>query len=760
MRLFALAFTLGALALQQASELPPVALAPAGAAALLSLALVPARCLAARLALLAAAGALCGYGWAAWRAQLRLAERVPPALEWRDVVVTGLVAGLPQAEERGTRFVFHREAGAQVPRILSLTWYGPRPAIVPGQRWQLTVRVKPPRGLANPHTPDFERWALERGIRAVGYVRPSPGPRLLDGRVDGWPQTLHRWRDDVRSRMRASLGEARYAGVLVALAIGDQDAIAPADWEVFWRTGVGHLMSISGLHITMLAALAFGLVRAAWVRVPGLALRLPAAKAGIVAGVAAALAYSLASGYQVPAQRTFCMLAALAACVLAGRHASPSRVLAVATLAVLLADPWAVLSGGFWLSFGAVAAIFYVMALRRGARGRAALALREQLAVTVAMVPMLCALFGELSLVSPLANAVAIPLVSLVVVPLAIAGAFLALPYLLAAAHALLAAAMPGLEALARLPGAMVETHAPEPWTVLAALLGCAWLLAPRGVPLRWAGLAWIAPMFLVGPPRPAEGEAWIDVLDVGSGLAAVVRTAGHAVAYDAGPTWRPGLDSGNRIVVPFLRGEGVRRLDGLVVSHADDDHAGGAASLVALRAPRWTLLPAASPCEAGFAWRADHATFTALHPPADASGIRKENDRSCVLRVATAGASALLTGDIEARVEAELAARLGEALRSDVLLVPHHGSKSSSTARFLDAVAPRLAVVSTSYRNRFGHPHPAVLARYAERGIALRRTDLEGALRIVLPATPAEPIRVASAAERVRYWSVRRKPP
>jgi competence protein ComEC len=784
MRLFVLVFVLGTLALQHASELPGAWGIGAGAAALLALHFTR-RHTRLRALLLLAAGFLLGFGNAAWRAQVRLADELPIAWEGRDIALEGIVASLPQPGERGTRFLFDVgrvfTPGAIVPPRIALTWYadatrddGLPPRLVPGERWSLTARLKRPRGLANPHTFDFEPWALERGIRATGYVRPKAGV-ARGAIVDGWPYTLHRGRAQVRDRMLAHLGDARLRGVLVALAIGDQDAIAAADWEVFWRTGVGHLMSISGLHITMLAGLGYLVVHGLWARAPALALRVPARHAALVAGTLAALAYSLMTGYAVPAQRTFVMLAVVAACVLAGRHGSPSRVLALAALAVLALDPWAVLSAGFWLSFGAVAAIFFVMALRTGRAGRWRTALAEQAAVTVLMVPMLVALFHEVSWVSPLANAVAIPVVSLAIVPLAIAGAFLPLPVLLDAAHALMLALMAPLEALAAWPLAMLESHGPRGWTVAAALVGCAWLLAPRGVPMRAAALIWFVPLFAVVPPRPAWGEAWLEVLDVGNGLAVVVRTATHALAYDAGPAWSAESDGGNRIVTPFLRGEGVGRLDTLVVSHADGDHAGGAISLAAARAPAWLLspLPAGHPlrlmfddtrrCEAGARWDWDGVAFSVLHPAGEVyaespqRGARKENDRSCVLRVATEGAAALLTGDVEARAEGEMLARDRWGLRADVLLVPHHGSKTSSSADFVDAVAPAVAIMSVGHRNRFGHPHAAVVARYAGRGVALRRTDREGALRVVLPAESSNAPRVEPLVRQVRYWSERR---
>jgi competence protein ComEC len=766
MRLFATAFVLGTLALQQRAELPAVSFALLGVAVLLAARLsrgVPW----AHLLLLGVAGAAIGFGYAAWRAQLRLAEALPVALEGRDIALTGVVAGLPQVNPMGARFLFHVEDAdaPDIPRVVSLSWYAersrageavlPAPVIAAGERWRFTVRLKRPRGLANPHTFDFEAWALERGIRATGYVRAQDAHGRIADRVEGWPYTLHRWRGEIRERMRASLAQARLGGVLIALAIGDQDAIAAQDWQVFWRTGVGHLMSISGLHITMLAGAGFALAFFAWVRAPGLALRVPARKAAVVAGTLVALAYSLLTGYAVPAQRTFVMLGVIALCVLLDRHGSASRVLALAALAVLAIDPWAVLSPGFWLSFGAVGAIFYVMALRTGARGRLGAAFAEQMAVTVVMLPMLLALFQEVSLVSPLT----------------LGGAFLDWPALLDAAHGLMLVLMSSLERLADLPFAMVESHAPPAWTVLAGIAGCAWLLAPRGLPLRTCGALWLIPMFAIVPPRPAPGEAWLDVLDVGNGLAIVVRTAAHALAYDAGPTWNADADSGNRIVVPFLRGEGIARLDGLVISHADDDHSGGAPSIAVSRAPSWLLSSLAadeplhalfthsSRCAVGQAWEWDGVEFRVLHPASAVygdSGRRKENDRSCVLRIATAGATALLTGDVEARGESEMRVRDPAALRADLLVVPHHGSKTSSTPAFLDAVGMHIGILSVGHRNRFRHPSDAVVARYLERSVELRRTDREGALRVVLPAAREMPLVVTGQQATCRYWTER----
>jgi competence protein ComEC len=331
------------------------------------------------------------------------------------------------------------------------------------------------------------------------------------------------------------------------------------------------------------------------------------------------------------------------------------------------------------------------------------------------------------------------------------------------------------LEALASLDWATWEAAAPPAWAVACALVGCAWLLAPRGFPMRSCGLLWIAPLFVWPAPHPAMGEAWLDVLDVGQGLSVVVRTASHAWVFDAGPSWQQ-TDSGERIVVPYLRGEGIREVDGLLVSHRDDDHAGGAASVILARSPGWLLSsltedhplrhavePSLS-CVAGQRWAWDGVEFLVLHPGPEAYELGrrvKENDRGCVVRViAGGGGAALLTADVEARGEAQMVRRDASALASQVLVVPHHGSRTSSTAELLRAVKPQVAVISLGFRNRFGHPHPAVVARYEAAGIPLRRTDLEGALRITLPAQRGPPPTVEALVRRLPYWRDSGRPP
>jgi competence protein ComEC len=783
LRIAILSFTGGVFWLQWQETLPDLFWAPLCVATLLAAWLLRRQArMGARLArgvLIVAACAGLGVAWSGWMASTRLAEALPPAWEGRDIEILGVVSGLPTPTERGMRFEFDVKKfltpEAVVPQHISLSWYlerernsgqaVPPPELRPGQSWQLNVRLRRPHGTANPHGFDFEAWALERNIRATGYVRAGANNAKRADTAQGFDYRIDELRLAIRERFNAVLGDDPYRGVLIALAIGDQNAIPREQWKIFWRTGVGHLMSISGLHITMVASLFYALTFFLWSRARVLALRLPAQKAAAIAGAVAALGYSLIAGFSVPTQRTFFMLAVVALALWTGRIASASRVLCWALFVVLLMDPWAVLAPGFWLSFGAVAMIFYVTACRTGRPTFMGSALATQLAVTLGLLPMLLALFQEVSLVSPLANAFAIPLVSLVVVPATLIAAVVPIDALMHLAHWLMALCMVPLEWLAALPAAVWENHAPAPWTVALAMLGCAWLLVPRGIPARWLGVVWMLPMFMVLPQRPQPGELRMTVLDVGQGLAVVLQTARHALVYDTGPKWNPDSDSGSRIVVPFLRGEGIRRLNGLIVTHQDDDHSGGAISILDARDTGWLMSSLADDneilehatdkrrCVAGNTWEWDGVRFAVLHPVAEnyAEAARKVNDRGCVLKVEAAGFTTLLTADIEKRSEAELLARNAAGLKSDVLVVPHHGSKTSSTPRFVAAISPQVAIFTVGYRNRFRHPHPDVLARYRDAQIKLMRSDEAGA--ITLHFSNAGISMRSERKIRKRYW-------
>ncbi|HSF47481.1 MAG TPA: DNA internalization-related competence protein ComEC/Rec2, partial [Burkholderiales bacterium] len=529
------------------------------------------------------------------------------------------------------------------------------------------------------------------------------------------------------------------------------------------------------LHVTMVASLAFALVYGVWRRFPRFALALPARSAASLAAALMALAYAALAGFAVPAQRTVYMVFAVALALWLKRAISPSRVLCLALLAVVLIDPWAVLAPGFWLSFGAVAIILYVTAGRLGLsaggqdldripRFRRNLRLsllwaRVQWSLTLGLIPLTLALFQQVSLVSPIANAVAIPVVSLVVVPLTLLAAIPHLEFLLYPAHAIMLWCFEFLEGLSQLPDAVWQQHAPPGWAIAAGLAGAAWMLAPRGFPARWVGGVALLPLFFAALAIPKSGEVWLTALDVGQGLSVLARTSHHALLYDAGPEFSPGADAGNRIIVPYLRGSGVLRLDGVILTHDDLDHTGGAGSVLEAIPAAWLAASFTPPgdanamrCFAGQTWEWDGVRFEVLHPSwgsYDKAKI-KDNDRGCVLKITSSHGSVLLAADIEARAEAELIARSGDNLQADVLIAPHHGSKSSSSEEFVRRVDPQAVIFSVGYRNRHGHPRPEVVSRYRHSGAAIYRSDQHGAIEIRLGEQP----RTETYREkRRRYW-------
>ena len=735
--------------------------------------------------------ALCGA-----RALLFLSSALDPALEGRDLLVTGTVAAMPQPSEIGQRLRLQVEEASdqgrpvRVPPRIELGWYrGTREAsdadglpqhdsgeLRAGDRWQLQVRLRAPHGNRNPHGFDYELWLWERGVQATGTVRAGPRDAVPRRLSSGWRHPVERMRQAVRTAIYARLDAPGAAGVVAALAIGDQAAIERTDWDLFRATGVAHLVSVSGLHVTMFAWLAAAVVGWAWRHADRLGWRAclwcPAQHAALAGGVLLATLYALFSGWGVPAQRTVAMLAVVALLRLSGRAWPWPMVWLLALAGVLLLDPWALLQPGLWLSFVAVGVLFATDAGRRAPvaspwrRGGGALAklLREQAVVTLALAPLSLLLFQQVSLVGLLANLFAIPWVTLVVTPLALGGVLL--PALWDLAGAAVAGLLALLGVFAQWPGAVFHGAAPPLVLGVAALAGAVLLAMRLPLALRAMGLPLLLPGLLWQAPRPAAGDFELLAADVGQGNAVLVRTARHALLYDTGPRYGLVSDAGQRVLVPLLRALN-ERLDTVMVSHSDIDHAGGADAVLAMQPharlyaslPPGHALQSAAPtaCAAGQRWTWDGVEFALLHPAAAAHTAQaanvKANALSCVLHIrSAAGRSALLAGDIERAQEAQLVAAGGD-LRADWLLVPHHGSATSSSAAFLAAVAPRIAIVQAGYRNRFGHPAPDVLARLQAQGSTVFETTRCGA------ATwhSERPDRITCAREHpLRYWQHR----
>jgi competence protein ComEC len=755
-----LALLVGVLAVQWCPLLPP----PWASAA----AAIATACAILRFPRHAIAGiVLFGAALAAWHGERGMQARLDRSLEGSDMIVTGTVDELPRGSVEASSFVLRIERltldGKPVPLRgrARIAWYRGDAMPEPCSRWQLAVRLKRPRGLINPGGADTERAALERGIVATGYVRPGPGNRPLDGAR--W--CVDRLRAAISREIAARVVDPHDARLLRALAVGDTRALDRDDWEVARANGIAHLIAISGFHVGLAAIFGAWLTGGLWRLAPLWGLRMPRVVAQALAALAWAAAYSALAGFGLPTVRTLAMIAIVTLARCSRRRGGGAPSLALAMIAILLCDPLAVLSAGFWLSFAGVALLMLCLAsTSSGWRGFLRELVAAQLLMTLALMPLTLWFFGRASLVGALSNLVAAPFVSFLVVPTTLLGCLLlaVAPPLATPVLRLAGWMMHGqwwlLERMAGWPGAHWHVPAVDAWALALASLGALWLFMPRGVPLRLLGLLLFVP--LVWPQRDgvAHGGFQATVLDVGQGLSVLVRTEKHALLYDAGARFASGFDLGEAVVVPSLHALGVDRLDLLMISHGDNDHAGGAAAVFAAfpEAHRYSGEPdklpfPAIPCAGMDEWQWDGVVFRLLYPAADGPPA-KGNDSSCVLAVEGSGGRLLLTGDIGARIEARIATSLVSDLPT-ALVVPHHGSRHSSSTAFVDAVAPALAVFSAGWRSRFGHPHPQTVERYRTAGAKVRNTAEEGALSITVDAD-GTPWRVDGYRPRARrYW-------
>ncbi len=689
---------------------------------------------------------LLGLLWAQFRTCGLLCHPFPAELARADLRLEGRVASLPELKAGGTGFRFRVERTWQDEReldftgLVRLTWGGAPPMRV-GESRVLVARLKPPHGFANPGGFDYERWLFQQGILATGYVREGGDLGIKDSSAG--PFWIDRWRQSLSERLSQPLEGSTAEGLVLALVLGEDTALTPAQWEVMTRTGVNHLVSISGLHVGLLAASLFFLTRWFWSRSPWLVSRLAAPRAGALGGLVAAMVYSALAGFAVATQRSMIMLGVVLVALLWSRTPRPWTALTFALAAVLLLDPTGVLSFGLWLSFGGVAALIYGLGNRLSLAGLWGRWGQAQWVVSLGFLPLLLLLFSRASVVSPLVNLVAIPLFGLLLPVVLIA----ALLFLIAGVSSpliwsanLLAWLMDGLQAISAWPWAAISIAARPDWAWVAAFGGSLLLITPRGLPGRWLGLPLLLPLGLLAPPAPALGEAWLQLLDVGQGLSAVVRTTHHTLVFDTGPTFLGGFNTGEAVLVPYLREQGLNRIDTLILSHGDQDHAGGFAGLAG-KVPIDRILAGESPehraglrlesCLAGQGWNWDGVDFRVLHPPR--AGLRG-NDSSCVLRLATQGASLLLVGDLGQVPEKQLARHAN--LAATLLVAGHHGSNNSSSTEFLAAVAPSWVLYSSGFINRFGFPSLPVRERVAATGARELNTAETGAIGFVLTAT------------------------
>lgn len=697
---------------------------------------------------------------------------LPAEFESKALFVEGVVVGLPRVKlSRGKpamqfelavkKPICHGELCVSGVRRLKLTAYSTT-KMLPGQTWQLLVKLKRPHGMANPGGFDYQTWLIQRGIGGVGYVRSHPNNQLL---FDN-PSNLHRLRWNISETMDSSIGHLRFSGLLKALLIGDKRGIDKSQWELFAATGTTHLMVISGLHIGLVSGFTFLFVRfLAAIAAPYCRAELWAALVAMVC----ALTYSLAAGFTLPTQRALIMIVVLMLSVIFRRHLAPNAGFAIALCVCLIVDPLAVLSLSFWLSFSAVFIIFYSATGRLGHGGGVSRWLLIQLWIFIGLLPVLAILLGRASLIAPFANLLLVPLFSFFLVPLNLITGILAL-YDSDTAVQMWSWLDSGfaiitlyLEWLISIGSQAIIVVPQRPLLIRAlAVVGAFVLLLPKGMPFKWMGVILLLPLFMYRPPLLAEGDMKFTVLDVGQGLATVIQTRNYTLVYDVGARWGDDFDMAQAVLIPYLQYHGIRHIDSLVISHGDNDHAGSLPSLLAgmsvaelylgeplenLKADSQTadtysgVVALQKSCVGGTKWRRDKITFQFLHPATAApSTIRggdvrrvRANNQSCVLRISADNTVILLTGDIERSVELALVDQDNAMLAATVLVAPHHGSRTSSSWPFVKESDPEYVIFSSGYKNQFGHPHREVVNRYRSIGSKVLNTGHSGAIEFYL---------------------------
>ncbi|WXL27383.1 DNA internalization-related competence protein ComEC/Rec2 [Ectopseudomonas mendocina] len=690
---------------------------------------------------------LLGLSWSCISTQSALDDRLPAELDGRTLWLEGTVAGLPEVSREVVRFEL-RDATSRryvLPRKMRLSWYD-GPQLRGGEVWRMAVRLKRPRGLVNPQSFDYEAWLLGQRIGAGGTVKSGYRLREAGG--------LSSWRDRLRQQLLAA-SAAGQAGALSALVLGDGSGLSSADWLVFQNTGTVHLMVISGQHIGLMAALLYGLV-AGLARLGWWPQRWPWLPVACVVSFAGAMGYGLLAGFQVPVQRACVAVALVLIWRWRYRHLGVIDPLLISLLAVLLWEPLVCLQAGFWLSFGAVILLVLIFSGRLGAWRWWSSLWRVQWTMAVGLVPLLVVQGLPISITSPLANLIAGPIVGFITVPLGLLGmVLLPVPWLgeglLWLAGGTLNILFSVLALLAQLLPAWTPSALPL-WAWGCGLIGGLVLLMPAALPMRSLGLGLLMPLVFLPAVRPESGEADVWVLDVGQGLSVLIRTRDYDLLYDAGPKFGE-FDTGQRIVVPSLRALDVRKLDMMLISHADTDHSGGAIAItqgvpvrrvVSGEPVKLGAALKADPCLSDAQWQWNGVRFRLWQW----SGARNGNQASCVLMVEAGGEQLWLTGDIDQDAERGLVENTG-LQRVHWLLAPHHGSRSSSSQLLLERVRPANSLISRGAHNAFGHPHEAVVQRYRDVGTQIYDTAEQGAIRIKLGRfVPAE-----SGRAQLHFW-------
>ncbi|MCX7120954.1 MAG: DNA internalization-related competence protein ComEC/Rec2 [Gammaproteobacteria bacterium] len=662
----------------------------------------------------------------------------------KPVLIQGEITSVPIKKFHGLQFKFHVNyfQHKKINTVMLISWYSYPKKLQIGQHWQLNVTLKPPIGSHNPGGFDYQQFLLSKGIAATGYVNAKSRYNKLLGNNKLYALSV--FREKIHGEIKKSIQDKTLAAFISALCVGLRDGLTESDWQVFQKTGTNHLVAIAGLHIGFVAALFYFMINKLWRLSSRLLLFVPATRAAEIAALAGALLYSALSGFAVPAQRASIMLFFLMMGNIFCRRISIGRRLFFAASIIIILNPFNLMDASFCLSFMSIGFLTWIMAGRLQSEKHIKSWVKMQGAILIGLLPIMLLFFQQASIIAFFTNAVAIPWIGFVILPVSL---FSVLLYffnlhllsqkLFFLSGKLLLPLWKFLTWSSYLSFASWHHAINKPFVLIAGIIGALYLLVPQKLPAKWIGCFGLLPLFFYQPPVPKVGNYWVTVIDVGQGLSVLVQTAHHVMLYDTGAHFPGGFDFGESVVAPYLRYRGIRTIDRLEISHGDNDHSGGADAIVKdftvktifTSAPKLIAHFNADYCAAGQSWVWDNVYFSTLSPAPNASYA--DNNSSCVIQISSRGGKMLLTGDIEKLTEYELVYQYGAQLQSAVLLSPHHGSRTSSSNAFLKAILPRYAIISAGELNRYHLPSAAVLLRYQQNHIKVYNTAVFGAIII-----------------------------
>jgi competence protein ComEC len=696
-----------------------------------------------------------GFSWSLITAHQQLALQLPKILEGKTLIAKGRIITIPENHSNVVRFDFliqnlETSLPLRYPIPVRIKGYFYKNSKIltyfkKGDIWQFALRLRRPRAFWNPGSFDYQAELFQQNICATGYLLEK-FPLHLIRRANAY-YFIDNLRQKITTNVKKTLQDYPLLGLISALTTGIRCEITDEQWQVMRGTGTNHLFAISGLHLAFIAGIIYWIVRFICCRIPYATLYIPAPKIASAFTLLSAMFYSALAGFAIPTQRALLMLSAFSLAIIKQRYLTSLHSFLLALLFILIIEPFTVLSASFWLSFIAVLLIFYAVSNRIKPLKNWRAWCRIQLTVSLGLIPLSLLFFHQISWISFIANLIAIPFIGFLILPLSLLGSLLSLvsavlgKLILIFAEQLLELLWKMLHFFSEIPLAQYYAYLPNRWILVSSLIGLLLLLAPKGMPTRYLGFIWILPLFFWDSQKLQFGDIWIHLLDVGQGLASVVRTQHHVLIYDTGPRLSPSFDAGKLVVLPFLQTMGVQKVNMMVISHGDNDHSGGAMIIlkqiqvdkVLSSVPKKFLPKIANLCEEKMHWQWDGVSFEILYPPKNHHYLG--NNSSCVLKISNHLQSILLVGDIEKAAENYLVRTKQKDLQSTALIVPHHGSKTSSSIEFLNLVQPIYALFPTGFCNRFKFPHKIVLDRYQRLGSKIYNTAKEGAITLKLNA-------------------------